>query len=1059
MKNNSDLWVYSYQTLKKRITVLIIAFLLIAIYGNNIMAFPSGNEPQQKVVTGTVTDKSGIALAGVNVVVTGTTVGAMSDINGKYSIDIPQGSKSLTFTFVGMVPQEIPVGNQAQIDVTMAESAVGLDEVVVVGYGTQKKINVIGSVTTISSKEITTAPISNISNALAGRLNGAVIQQGGGEPGKDAATILIRGVATLDKEDPNMPNITPLIVVDGIPGRDLNSINPADIESISVLKDASAAIYGASAANGVILVTTKRGKEGEPLIVSYSFHEGVLSPTKIPGLTDAPTYAQMVRELQSYEGVDPSQMAYSPEDIEKFKSGKYPWTHPNTNWYDATMKKYSQTRNHNLSLSGSKGAINYYTSFGTQFDDGIFKNGSTEFRRYNIKSTIDANVNKYLKIGLDINFSQENRDYPSVDAGSNFGALQRQYPTTPAIWPNGLPGPDNIGYGTNPVVTATDLSGFDNSKTYYLNNIFSASLKIPGVEGLVVSSYYAYDIINGKQKTFQIPWTLYSLDTEAYLAAGNTGAEDGSAFLFGGKKGTADIWLKDTYNNTATKTFNFKVDYTKTINDVHNISAFFAYENSEYEFNQVYAYRRNLLSYQLPYLFTGGQAQQDNNETVAIDARVNYFGRISYNYKEKYLFQFSLRRDGSLRFSEESGRWGNFPGILAGWNISREDFWKNNVKFINFLKLKASWGQLGNDRVAPFQYLSSYSITGGSIMGSGKVYSVGLSQVGATNPNITWEVANISNVGFESLFLNSKMSFNADFFYERRSNILVKRNASVPQFTGITLPDENYGIVDSKGLELVMGYSDIKQDFSYTVNGNFAFARNKVIEFDEPAKSVEWQVLTGHPQKSQLLYKAIGVFDDEAQIASTPHVDGARPGDIILEDYNKDGQITADDRTLLLKTSVPEITFGLSFSLSYKSWTLNGLIQGAGNMVKESNTSYIGLSGNYIQYMSEDRWTPENIHGTRPRAVDRNAAYWRTDYPNDYTYFKSGYARMKNLQLVYNLPAKLQNAVHLRNAQVYLSGQNLFLLYNKNETMDPEIGSIFSYPIMKVYAIGARISF
>ena len=363
-----------------------------------------------------------------------------------------------------------------QIDIRMAEAAVGLDEVVVVGYGTQKKVNVIGSVTTISAKEITTAPISSISNALAGRLNGAVIQQSGGEPGNDAATILVRGVATLG-------NNSPLIVVDGIPGRDLNSINPSDIENISVLKDASAAIYGAAAANGVILVTTKRGKEGDPLIVNYSFYEGLLSPTRLPDLADAPTYAQMIREMQSYEGVDEANMMYSPDDIDKFKSGKYPWTHPNTDWYADVMKKTSQTRNHNLSLSGSKGAINYYTSFGTQFDDGIFKNGSTEFRRYNLKSTIDAKLNEYLTLGVDINFSQENKDYPSVPAGSNLSALQRQYPTTPAIYPNGLPGPDNIGYGTNPVVTATDQSGFNDSKNYFLNTIFSGSLKIPGVKG------------------------------------------------------------------------------------------------------------------------------------------------------------------------------------------------------------------------------------------------------------------------------------------------------------------------------------------------------------------------------------------------------------------------------------------------------------------------------------------------------------------------------------------------------------------------------------------------
>jgi TonB-dependent starch-binding outer membrane protein SusC len=1005
--------------------------------------------PQQNRISGIVTDAKGQPLAGVNVVVTGTTTGTLTDISGKYTLDVPPGSKSLTFSFIGMEPQSIAIGGTSQVDVKMTESAVGLDEVVVVGYGTQKKVNVIGSVTTISAKEISTAPISNISNALAGRLNGAVVQQSGGEPGNNAATILVRGNATLG-------NNTPLIVVDGIPGRDMNTLNPSDIENISVLKDASAAIYGAAAANGVILVTTKHGKEGDALSVNYSFYEGFLSPTRLPKMADAPTYAQMIRELQSAQGVDEANMMFSADDVAKFKSGKYPWTYPNTDWYGAVIKESTQTRNHNISLSGSKGAINYYTSFGTQLDDGIFKSGSTAFRRYNIKSTIDAKVNQYLTLGFDFNFAQENKDYPSVSAGANFDALQRQFPTTPAIYPNGLAGPDNIGYGTNPVVTATNQTGFDNTTNYYLNNIFSASLKVPGINGLVLSTYYAYDILSSKEKLFQKPWTLYALDTQAYLAAGNTGAEDGSEFLIGSLRGPSDIWLRDLKNNSTNKTYNFKADYNTTINGVHNISAFVAYESSEYNFNSLMAYRRNLISYQLPYLFSGGQAQKDNGETVSIDARVNYFGRASYNYKEKYMVQVSMRRDGSLRFSKESGRWGSFPGVLAGWNISKEDFFQNNVKFINFLKLKASYGKLGNDRVAPFQYLSSYSISNGSVIGAG-AYSVGLAQVGATNPNITWEVANIYNGGFESIFLKNKVTLNAEFFYERRSNILVKRNASVPQFTGITLPDENYGIVDSKGIEIVAGYNSGGKDFSYSINGNFAFARNKIVEFDEPAKQEAWQVLTGHPQGSILLYKAIGIYADQAAIDNSAHVPGARPGDIILQDYNKDGEIDAADRTLLFKTSVPEITYGISFSVTYKNLSLNGLLQGAGNMIKQVYTDYIGLSGNYLAYDAVDRWTPDHINATKPRAVDRTSAYWRTDYPNDFYYHKSGYMRMKSLQLTYNLPSALQDKLHLKNAQFFLSGQNLFLIYSKNKIMDPEIAGIFSYPLMKVYAIGARI--
>lgn len=993
--------------------------------------------------------------------------GTTTNSNGRYSIKASENS-TLIFSSIGYSTVDVPVNAQLTIDVTMLETNVGLNEVVVIGYGTQKKVNVIGSVSTITSKELTVSPVSNISNALAGRLPGAIVQQSNGQPGNDGASILIRGLATLGNNEP-------LVVVDGIQGRDINSINVNDVESISVLKDASAAIYGARSANGVILVTTKHGREGTPVSVNYSFYAGWLSPTKLPKMTDAATYAQMIREMQSYQGVAEPNMQFSLNDIEKYKSGKYPWTHPNTNWFDAALAKNSHTQSHDVAVSGGSKAVNYYFSFGTQQDDGIFKNSATSFNRYNVKATVDAKINNYLTLGFDFNGSQENRNYPSTDAGFNFEGALKSLPTSPAYYPNGLPGPD-IAYGQNPVISSTSQTGFNDSKRYRLNNIFSASLKIPGVNGLSLSSYFAYDVNLGQRKLFQKPWILYQLDEPAYLAAGNTGTEDGSSFLIGTPKGTNDPFLRNYYDDANTRTWNIKADYTRSIGN-HNISAFVAYEASEYEGKGIDAFRRYFISDQLPYLFAGGDAEKNNSEFVEIDSRINYFGRVSYNYNETYLFQFSLRRDGSLRFSKESGRWGNFPSVLAGWNISKETFWQNHLKFANFFKLKASWGQLGNDLVAPFQYLSSYSLSTGYVFGSDRVYSAGLSQLGASNPNITWEVANVYNAGFESLLFNNKVTLNADFFYQRRNNILVKRNASVPDFTGIQLPDENYGVVDNRGFEIVLGYADHSRDFSYSVNGNLAFARNKVINFDEPAKQVPWQVLTGHPQGSQLLYKAIGIFKDNEEISKTPHVDGAIPGDIIIEDYNHDGVINNDDMIIFPKTVNPEITFGFNFNVRYKNWALNGLIQGSGDAMRLVYAQLQGLAGNYFAYDAEGRWTPDNINASKPRAFDRNDAYWRSDYRTNYSYQNAAYARMKNLQLVYTIPKNIQDKIRLKDAQIYISGQNLFLLYSGNKIIDPEIGGIvtqnanvsenqtiytssgsINYPIMKIYTIGARIT-
>lgn len=1012
-------------------------------------------------ITGQVTDNNTAPLSTVNVLVKGSTTGTVTDNSGNFSINAPANA-TLVFSYIGYAIKEVPVNGRSSLAVVLEGDDKTLSDVVVVGYGTQKKVNVIGSVVTVNSKDITASPVSNISNALAGRLPGAVISQSNGEPGKDAATIVIRGLATLGNNEP-------LVVVDGIIGRDMNSINPNDVESISILKDASAGIYGARAANGVILITTKRGREGSPLTVNYNFFQGFLSPTALPKMASAAQYASMIREMQTYSGVDEANMKFSPEDIEKFGTGLFPWTHPKTDWVGSSFKKNSQTRNHNVSINGGTNAVNYYVSFGAQRDEGIFKNSSTEFNRYNLKATFDAKVNDYLTLALDINGSQENRVYPSVDAGFNLDGAIKSLPTSPALYPNGLPGPD-IAYGQNPVVTVTDQTGFDNSKRYRANNILSASLKIPWVNNLTLSSYYAFDVNFGQRKLFQKPWTLYQLDEPAYLAAGNTGVEDGSAFLVGTPKGVSEPFLRNYYDDARTKTFNLKLDYNTSINGVHNISAFAALETSEFEGKGIDAYRRYFISDQLPYLFAGGDAEKNNAEFISIDSRVNYFGRLSYNFKETYLFQFSFRRDGSLRFSKESGRWGNFPSVLAGWRISNEDFWKDNVRFIDYFKLKASWGQLGNDLVAPFQYLSAYSLSTGYVLGSGRNYATGLSQLGATNPNITWEVANVYNAGFESNWFGNKITFNADFFYQRRNNILVKRNASVPDFTGILLPDENFGVVTNKGFELVLGYNDRAGDFSYNVNGNIAFARNKVVEFDEPAQSVPWQVRTGKPQGSTLVYHAIGIFNDAAEIDKTPHVGGAIPGDIIIQDVNGDGEINSDDRILNTRSDIPEITYGISFSLVYKNFSLNGLVQGAGNAEREVMVGLQGLSGNYFAYDAEGRWTPDNINASKPRAFERREAYWRNDFVTDYSYQSSAYARMKNLQLVYTLPVKVFTKIKLKNAQVYVSGQNLFLIYNGNKMLDPEAGGIrtslgnpaqsgaYNYPIMKVYTLGARIS-
>lgn len=1015
------------------------------------MTAPPPATQQQGTVTGRVTDKAGAPLPGVTVVVKGTTTGTITDNNGNFSLTNVPPTGTLVFSFVGMRSQEVVVGNQNVINVELQEDAIGIEEVVAIGYGTQKKVNVIGSVVTVRSDEIAQAPVSNISNALAGRLPGGVFMQTSGEPGNDAATIRIRGNSTLNSN-------SPLVVIDGIAGRDLNSLNPNDIASVTILKDASAGIYGARAANGVILVTTKQGAKESPLSITYNFYEGKLSPVKLPEMADAATYARMIYEMQSYRNVAESNRLYSLEDISKFESGEYPWTHPNSNWPELALKDYSTTRQHNISASGGTKSINYYLSFGTQFDDGIYTNSGTSFNRYNIKAKFDVQLNEYVKIGFDINGSQENRMFAARSRSATWGYITRMPSTYPALYPNGLPGPDRE-YGDQPMVTASFDTGFDDDKRYRNNNILSGELKIPWIEGLSLSGYYGYDLYFQNRKLFYKPWVLYHFNKDAYLAAGNTGKEDGSAYLFPVKKGPAEPNLTQYSTSSLAQTANIKLDYTNSFGGVHNINGFISYEQYEYSSEGFQAYRRYFESDKLPYLFAGGDAEKDNNGSASIDARQNYFGRISYDYGQIYLFQFSFRRDGSLRFSKDAGRWGNFPSFLVGWRPSEYDWWKSKIDFIDYLKLKASYGQMGNDQVAAFQYMINYGFTTGAILGNNKAYYTGLSQTNYPNQFITWEVANVYNVGWESAFLDEKLIFDADLFYERRNNILVKRDVSVPNFAGISLPDENYGIVDNKGFEILIGYGDKKGNFGYNFSGNLAFARNKIIEIDEPERSVPWQQLTGKPMGSILLYKKLGIFKNDDHVASYPHVVGARPGDIIILDYNDDKEITADDRIIFPHTSTPELTYGFSFAFNYKNWKLNGLIQGQGKTLRYIYSNHWqGTNGNYYKWDAEDRWTPDNIDATKPRAYEWEEEYWRGSHITDHHYANCSFARLKNLQISYT-PKRLIDSIGLiKDASIQLSGQNMWLIYSGNPIMDPETNGQGAYPIMKVISVGAKIT-
>lgn len=1035
--------------------VMIFALSTIQLSAESNVRSKDNNvaQQQQRTVSGIVTDSEGEPLPGVTVLIKGTTRGTITDIDGSFSLTDVDQNQTLQYSFVGMETKEVVVTNQVNFNQIMTDASIGLQEVIAVGYGVQRKVNVIGSVSTVSSEEITATPTSNVSSALSGRLPGLFVSQSSGRPGDDAATLRVRGVSTLG-------DASALVVIDGIPGRDLNSIESGDIESISVLKDASAGIYGSRAANGVILVTTKKGKESAPRF-EYDFYQGWSSAALLPKMTDAPTYATMIREVQSYRGIPEENMAYSIEDVEKYRSGKYPWTHPNTDWFSSVIKNSSMINHHTFRVSGGSKMVKYYAAFGAQKDNGIYKSGSSSYNRYNARINLDVDLNKYISLNINMGASEVDIMSPY---NTSFGSIIRNLPTATAIWPTGEPGPD-IEKAQQPV-TDTDASktGYDDTKHYRSENMLTATVSVPWVEGLSVIGNYSYDMYFRVSKDVRDLATLYFLDEGAYLAAGNDGSQNGQSFLKPQIRAEiADPRVEDTYRDSRTITNSLKFDYDRTFRK-HSLNTFVAVESMEYLRKGISGYRRYFQTVELPYLNFGGTGEMSNSSVVSNEARLNYFGRFAYNYDSKYLFEFTLRRDGSLRFSKESGRWGTFPSVLLGWVISSEDFWGVNV--INHLKLKTSWGKLGNDAVDPFQYLAMFATGDGQTFGSSRNYESSLYQVGEPNPHITWEVANVYNAGFESHLFDSKIKFDVDAFYQKRTDILVTRNASIPDFTGLSLPDENYGIVTNRGFDASLGYFNTKGDFTYSLSGVFSFARNKIVEYDEPEASYEWQRLTGHPTTAFLQYKAIGIFKDEEHVASLPHVPGARPGDVILHDYNDDGEITEADKIVYDLNGTPEITYGVNLSLKYKNIQLRALVQGVGNNWKriaetEGDFIYMGIFGNYFQYYADDRWTEDNTDAKMHRAFERVEEYWRQDaYLCSFDYYNMAYARLKNLEVSYTFPESLLKTIKLKGLNIYASGKNLFYLFNKNAVgTDPEVSSVRTYPTTRVIALGARVSF
>lgn len=1047
----------------------------------------------QKKISGKVTDSEGSgALPGVTVLVKGTQTGTATDADGSYSISLPAGSEDvLIFSFVGYKSQEIIVGNQTTINVSLVAGASYLDEVVVVAYGEQKKATVTGAVASVQGDKIMASPAVDLSNSLAGRLPGLVVVQTSGEPGQDGARISIRGTNTLG-------NSSPLVVIDGIPDRDggLGRLNPRDIESISVLKDASAAIYGARAANGAIIVTTKRGKTGKTT-VTYDFNQGWSQPTIVPKMSNATEYANIMNELPIYKtipvnewgaawqsikttggyksptaGVKELSANYSPEAVRKHTDGSDPWRYPDTDWFAGSFRTLAPQSRHNLQLSGGSENIRYMASVGYVFQDAIYKNSATKYQQYNFRVNVDAKINDYISANLGVMARREDRRYPTENSGAIFRMLMRGRPTEPQVWPNGLAGPD-IENGQNPYVITTNATGYEQNFTDYIQTNGGVTITNPWIKGLKLSLTAAVDKRNDNNKTWQTPWKLYSWDKTTFEADGIT------PLLVGSIRSTfTDPRLSQGTGNALNTNLTGILTYETKFGANHSLNIMAGVTKETFKGDFFFAYRRNFISPAVDQLFAGGALLQNNGGSAYNRARLGYYGRVQYSYKDKYLVELVNRYDGSYIFPT-SGRFGFFPGVSVGWNITSEDWFK--VSGIDYLKIRGSYGQMGNDQVSfdrngngvvdpgelqEYAFLSSYSF--GQYPINGELTNT-LRETILANPSFTWERANNYNVGLDGTLFKNRIDFTLEYFYNRRSQILIQQTGSTPASSGISalLPPVNAGIVDNKGFEFTVGYNGKAfGDLQFRVGINGGYARNKVVFMDEIPGAPAWQRQEGKPIGAFLTYQSDGAFLNQSEVDANKLDYSAvtsklLPGDMKFVDYNSDGKINADDQVRMNKNQTPTFNFGATIDLRYKGFDLNILFQGATGAALRIQTES-GDIGNFLKFSHDNRWSVDSPSSTDPRLASRGDTYYTGGNFGNNTYFlfSKNYIRLKNIELGYSLPATVVQKVKLSNVRLFVNGLNLFTIA-ANNVFDPEANASggVSYPLSRVLNTGLTVTF
>lgn len=988
------------------------------------------DQEQRKAIIGNVIDQNGEPVIGANVVEKGTTNGTVTDIDGNFSLNVSNNAE-IQISYIGYLEQTINTSGSTKFDVVLQEDLQSLEEVVVVGYGAQRRINLTGAVSTITQENLLDRPVTSISSAIQGLSPGVTVISGSGQPGNDGSTIRIRGVGTLNTADP-------YILVDGIETGTFNSIDPNDIESISVLKDAaSAAIYGSKAANGVILVTTKRGRAGKAT-VSYSGNASFSNEATLIERLSSYDYARLYNQLMEQSGGSPR---FSDEDLRLFQDGTDPYGHPNTVWTDYIYRTGFMHK-HNLNVNGGSEDVKYMTSVGFLGQEGTLKNSDRQ--QFNIRTNLDVKLSDKFNMRTNLAFINNKHSIPN--ASYSGGAVQvirqanRMAPWIPYKKEDGSYGSISDG---NPAAWI-DI----NSRIYYLNQNVSSILA------------FDYHILEGLDFTLQGAYVTNSREEKDFRK---------------------EIWYDDVnyhgphqLTETITKWNRYTLDallnYNKTFSGVHNLKALGGYKIEQYDYRTLTAHRKNFPNSSTTDLNAGDSSTQTNSGYSRELALLSYFGRINYDYKGKYLLEANFRADASSRFAR-GYRWGYFPSFSAGWRISEESFMKGATGWLQSLKFRGSWGLLGNQDAVDDYYPYLPTLFIGKNFPFGGVVHQGITVVSHKISSISWEKAINWGVGFDAIFLD-EFTLSAEYYNRKTTDIIM--DIPVPDSFGISgTYQDNKGALRNTGIEVMLGWNhSFNKDWRMGINANFAYNKNRLLDLSGVNEIIDGYTINrvNEPYQSFYVYEVDGLFQSDEEAAAyeaqfgNPWSVPYKGGDFRIKDVDGDGRLTANDR-VVKGSQQPKGTYGLALTGGWKNFDVSVFMQGVTGtnryFQRDVVGSFIGdTSHPSINWL--DAWSPENTDTNWPRLFpEENSVSAPNKVYSSFWAMKTDYLRIKNISLGYTFPKSLTGKLGIANAKIYYTGENLLTFDNLPFNADPESpsGNLDGYPINKIHSFGINITF